>query len=256
MDYVDTTINLDYMRVSGEVLKNILVLIEEYIVPGNSTKYLDTIVEEYILDHKCTPSFKGYKRYDGYGDFPTASCISINEEVVHAIPSVTKIIKEDDLVTVDVGVCYTIFNKEHHTDAARTFFAGEKEPKILELTDKCLSEAIKIIRPNKTTVSDVGEVVQRIAETNGYNISAQLGGHGIGQKVHLPPFIPSYKLNEPGALLVPGMYIAIEPILFEGSSTLTIDEDGWTVRTLDRRLSAHFEDTMFISKEGTVVLTR
>jgi methionyl aminopeptidase len=233
------------MRVSGFILYSTLRYSKSLIAPGMSAHVLDKKIENYIVSNGAIPAFKGYN------GFPAASCISINDEVVHGIPYKDKILKDGDLVTVDIGVDY----EGNITDAARTFIVGESPyVDLVSTTRRALKEATKAAKPNNTT-GDIGFYTQRIAEMAGYKVPTNLGGHGVGASLHMPPFVPNYGSRGTGEKLFAGMYIAIEPMLFAGPSNVIVCEDSWTIKSETGVISAHFENTVYISNEGPVVLT-
>lgn len=216
------------------------------IRPGITTAELDSAIEDLIRARGATPSFKGY-----YG-YPASSCISVNEEVVHGIPG-DRVLREGDIVGVDIGA----YRDTYHGDGARTFAVGEVSEEALRLmtvTEECLKRAIEKAKPGNR-VGDISSAVQRHAEESGYGVVRQLVGHGIGHALHEDPQVPNYVGGNAGPLLRPGMVIAIEPMLNQGTYEVYTLSDEWTVVTRDHRLSAHFEHTVAITENGPVVLT-
>jgi len=214
--------------------------------PGVTTAEIDRAIEDLILSRGAQPSFKGY-----YG-YPASTCISINEVVVHGIPS-EQVLKEGDIVGIDIGAYLDMY----HGDGARTFAVGEVSDEALRLmtvTRECLSRAIEKARPGNR-VGDISGAVQRHAEENGFGVVRQLVGHGIGHALHEDPQVPNYVGGSPGPLLRPGLVIAIEPMINIGTHEVYTLPDEWTVVTRDHKLSAHFEHTVAITENGPIILT-
>lgn len=237
---------LEDMVFSGSILKDALLLAQSLVVPGITTKKIDKEVSGFIGSRGAVPSFLGY---DG---FPAACCISVNEEVVHAIPSSRKL-KSGDIVSVDCGV---IANGAH-TDACRTFSVGdisEEARALLNTTLEALDAGIRAsIVGNR--IGNISNEIQRISELAGYSVSRQFIGHSIGYKLHLPPWIPSYGSKKAGAYLKTGMCLAIEPIVFINGWHV-IEKSQWEIVSEDGCLSAHFEDTVVVTEGGPIVVTR
>jgi methionyl aminopeptidase len=216
------------------------------IRPGIETVEIDRAVEALIRSRGATPSFKGY-----YG-YPASTCISINEQVVHGIPGKQQL-REGDIVGVDIGAYLNHF----HGDGARTFAVGaasKEAEKLMRVTRECLEMGIEQAKAGNR-VGDIGAAVQRHAESNGYGVVRSLCGHGIGNALHEDPQVPNYGQPGTGAKLRPGMVIAIEPMINEGTHEVYTLDDEWTVVTSDHSLSAHYEHTVAITEEGPVVLT-
>ena len=233
----------DACRISAEALR----AAGEAVKPGISTYEIDTIVREYIEKQGATPSFLGY------GGFPASACISVNSVVIHGIPAKTAILKEGDIVSVDVGACYRGFNG----DNAYTFPCGkisENAQRLLETTKESLYEGIKQAQV-LNRVGDIGSAVQEYVEARSYSVVRNYTGHGVGAKLHEDPSVPNYGTRGRGLKLLPEMTIAIEPMVNEGTHHTRVLGDKWTVVTLDGRLSAHFEHTVAITPDGPRILT-
>lgn len=239
---------LDTMARAGRVVAGALALVRARGVPGISTWELDRLAEEFIRSHSgATPSFKGL-----YG-FPATLCTSINEEVVHGIPSKQRVLKSGDIVSVDVGVCIGGL----HADSAVTVPVGDVAPEVralLEATQQALAAGIGAARSGNQ-VGDIGHAVQQVAEAAGYSVVRELVGHGIGTQFHEEPQIPNFGRPQTGARLMPGMTIAIEPMVNTGAPEVRTLADRWTVVTVDGSRSAHFEHTVAVTQDGARILT-
>lgn len=236
------------MKKPNRLVGEILQMIENYIQPGAHTAALDKIIEAYILDHGAIPSFKGYHGY------PFASCVSVNEVVVHGIPDTQKRLQEGDIVSIDVGVYLDGF----HGDAARTFAVGKISDEALHLvsvTRGALEAGIKAIE-KMDRLGDVSYAIQTHVESQGFAVIREYVGHGIGRELHESPQIPNYGPSGRGIRLRRGMTLAIEPMVSAGDWRTEVLEDGFTAVTMDRSLSAHFEDTVAITDNGLEILTR
>ncbi len=224
-----------------------LDLIGKAVEPGVTTAELDRIAEKYILSQGAKPNFKGL-----YG-FPATACISINNEVIHGIPSKSRILKAGDIVSVDLGAKIGGYNG----DNAATFACGDISPeakRLISTTKESLYEGIKMARAGGR-VGDIGAAVQGYVEARGYSVVRDYVGHGVGTSLHESPEIPNFGVSGRGVRLVPGMTIAIEPMINEGSSGVKVMPDGWTVLTSDGSLSAHFEHTVAITANGPQIMT-
>ena len=237
---------IEQIRRSGQVLGKAHAEVAKLIGPGITTAALDKVAEEYIKDFGGTPSFKGYN------GFPASLCISVNDKVVHGIPNAYAL-KEGDIVSIDCGV----FLNGFHSDSAYTYAVGTipaKTQKLLEVTKEALLLAIRSIVPG-SRLGDVGYTVQSHAERHGFSIVRELVGHGLGRSLHESPEVPNYGKRGQGAKLDEGLVIAIEPMVNEGSRNIVQERDGWTIRTADRKPSAHFEHTVAIVEGKADVLT-
>lgn len=216
------------------------------IAPGVRTSEIDQAVENYIRSKGALPSFKGY-----YG-YPASTCISVNEQVVHGIPG-DRVLQPGDIVGIDIGA----FLDGYHGDGARTFAVGDVSPeahRLMQVTRECLEKAIEKAVPGNR-VGDISAAVQQHAEANGYGVVRQLVGHGIGRALHEEPQVPNFGNPGHGPKLRPGMVLAIEPMVNQGTHEVYTLADEWTVVTQDHGLSAHFEHTVAITEQGPMVLT-
>jgi methionyl aminopeptidase len=240
---------IEAMAHAGRIVAETLALMHRSTRPGVSTEQLDDIAEEFIRSHPgATPSFKGL-----YG-FPKTLCTSINEEIVHGIPSPRRVLREGNIVSVDVGVHFDGL----HADSATTIPVGEISPeaqRLLSVTRQCLAAGIAEARPGQH-VGDIGHAVQQVAEAAGFGVVRELVGHGIGTSFHEEPQVPNYGSPRRGPRLAEGMTIAIEPMITMGEPTTRTLPDKWTVVTADGTLAAHFEHTVAITKDGPRILTQ
>lgn len=238
---------IELMRVAGKIVALTHQLLEQQIKPGMTTFELDRIAENFIKSQNAIPSFKGYNGY------PASICVSINDEVVHGIPSKTRKILEGDIVSIDIGAIY----KGYHGDAARTHAIGEvsiEASKLIEITKESFYEGVKLVKPGNH-LHQISEAIQKYVEKNGCSVVRDLVGHGIGKNMHEEPQIPNYKPVGRGPKLHCGMVLAIEPMVNSGRYEVRVLEDDWTVVTLDHSLSAHYEHTVLITEEGYELLT-
>ena len=240
---------IETMAAAGRIVADTLALVGRQVRDGMSTEQLDRIAEEFIRSHPgAKPSFKGLY------DFPATLCTSINNEVVHGIPSARRVLREGDLVSVDVGVWLDGL----HADSAATFPVGRVSPeaeRLMQVTQDALAAGIAQARAGNH-VGDIGHAVQVIAEKAGYSVVRELVGHGIGSSFHEEPQVPNYGKPKRGPRLALGMTIAIEPMLNAGGPEIRTLDDKWTVVTEDGSLSAHFEHTVAIAEKDARVLTR
>jgi methionyl aminopeptidase len=240
---------IEAMAHAGHIVAQVLELMAASARPGTTTARMDDLAEEFIRSHKgCTPSFKGL-----YG-FPRTLCTSINEEIVHGIPSPRRVLREGNVVSVDVGVQY----QGLHADSATTLPVGEISPeadRLLRVTRQCLAAGIEQARIGNH-VGDIGHAVQQVAEAAGFGVVRELVGHGIGTAFHEEPQVPNHGTPRRGPRLLEGMTIAIEPMITAGHYATRTLPDKWTVVTADGSLSAHFEHTVHISAEGPRILTQ
>ncbi len=238
---------IDIMRESGKVTSYILSELLGFIKPGISTKDIDTFVEDIILNNNMIPSFKGYNGY------PASACVSVNEEVVHGIPSSKRILHEGDIVSVDVGSTY----KGYVSDAARTYPVGRISAEAQELinsTEASFFEGLKFCKVGNR-LSDISAAIQRKAESDGFSVVRDFVGHGIGRAMHEEPQIPNYGKPGRGPRLASGMVFAIEPMINQGGYEVEVLENNWTVVTIDKKLSAHYENTVVITDGEPELLT-
>ncbi len=233
------------LREGGKKLASVLYQVAEMAKPGVATVELDKMAERLIREAGGEPSFKNYKTAEDKIPYPASLCVSINDEVVHGIPGSRKI-KDNDIVSLDLGMKY----KNLYTDMAIT--VGDK--KIVEITKRCLAEAIKIIKDG-AHIGDIGFFVQACAEKNGFSVVRQLVGHGVGHRPHEEPEIPNFGSRGTGEILKAGMVLALEPMITAGNPEVILSDDNWTWKTRDGSLAAHFEHTIVITKNGAEILT-
>ena len=246
MIYLKTNEEIELLRENNILVSKALAEVAKHIKPGVTTKELDRIAEDFIRSHGAIPSFLGYEGY------PASACISVNEQVVHGIPS-DYVIKEGDIVSVDLGT----FMKGFNGDSAYTFAVGEISDdvrRLLEVTKEALYKGTAQAKAGNR-VGDISAAVQEYAESFGFGVVRELEGHGLGRKMHEAPGIPNYGLRGRGPLLKEAMVICIEPMITMGNRAIVFERDGWTVRTRDRKPAAHFEFAVAIRKDGPDVLT-
>lgn len=245
--YLKSAHEIGLMRRAGALVADTLRHLRDRIRPGVTTGELDRAAEEYIRSHNGIPSFKGYH------GFPASACISVNEQVVHGIPGPRRL-REGDIVSIDVGAIV----EGYHGDAAVTLPVGrigEEAHRLLYHTYRSLQEGIAQAVPGNR-VGDISHAVQRYVESHGYSVVRELVGHGIGREMHEEPQVPNYGPPGRGPLLVPGMTLAIEPMINQGGADVEVAADQWTVSTCDGSLSAHFEHTVAIGEDGPIILTQ
>ena len=243
------------IRKSGQMLAEVLRKIEDMLAPGVTGKQIDAMAQATLKKMGSKPAFLGVSAGPGIPDFPAAVCISVNDAVVHGIPTDTPF-KEGDIVGFDFGVLYGGMI----TDAARTFIVGgkarsAKEANMVKATLRSLDAGINVIK-NGIRTGDIGAAIQKVLNDNNLGIVRELVGHGVGHELHEAPEIPNYGFKGMGDLLKTGMTIAVEPMSTLGDWKVVVDPDGWTIRTRDGSLSAHFEDTLLITEDGVEILTR
>ena len=238
---------LKLMRLAGRITAEALVVARESIRPGMTTKELDNKIKRYIEKCGATPTFLGYN------GFPGSACISINDEVIHGIPSDKIIIQDGDIVKVDVGARFRGYNG----DSARTFAVGKVSDEALRLisvTEQSFYEAMKVAKPGYR-IGDIGHAVESFVISNGFGVVREYTGHGVGAELHEEPSIPNHGKAGRGARLYPGMTLAIEPMVNAGTEKVKVRRDGWTVVTADGKLSAHYENSIAITESDPVILT-
>ncbi|MCL2538779.1 MAG: type I methionyl aminopeptidase [Oscillospiraceae bacterium] len=246
MVIIKTADDLRKMKAAGEISVGALKVAGDAVRAGVTTSYIDAKIHEYITGMGAVPSFLGYN------GFPASACISVNNEVIHGIPS-KRVIQEADIVSIDVGVLYEGF----HGDNAATFAVGEiskENEKLIEVTKECLFRAVEAAKKGNR-VGDISSAVQTCAEANGFSVIRDYVGHGVGRELHEKPEVPNFGSAGRGPRLVPGMTLAIEPMINAGERYIKILDNGWTVVTLDSRASAHFEMTVAITENETKILT-
>ena len=238
------------MRHAGLILVDVLDALEEALAPGVSTAELDAVADDIIARAGAVPSFKGY---GSNPPFPASICASINDEVVHGIPSPHRRVREGDMVSLDVGCIW----QGWHADCARTWFVGTPPPVVAELIDatrRGMEAGIAAAVPGNR-LGDVGAAIEAVANEHGYGIVRPFVGHGIGQAMHEDPQVPNYGRPGTGLRIESGMCFAIEPMFNLGGDEVALLDDGWTVVTADGGLSAHFENTLAVTEHGPEVLT-
>ena len=238
--------SFDYMKKSGKLASKCLDFIEPYILEGNTTEYLDKLIYDFVLSNDCTPATLNYRGY------PASSCISLNNVICHGIPSKKKL-KVGDILNIDV----TLIHNGWHGDTSRMYKVGKISRKaeiLLSITNECLMEAIKILKPGIHT-GDIGARIQEIAEGNRFSVVEDLCGHGIGKIFHDHPNILHFGKKGHGYELKEGMIFTIEPMINAGSKDIRLLSDGWTIVTRDKELSAQCEHTVGITKDGCEIFT-
>ena len=238
---------IELMDRAGTVVALVHKRLKEEIKPGMTTKHIDQICEEVIRENGCTPSFKGL-----YG-FPGSVCTSVNEVLVHGIPG-SQILKNGDIISVDVGACY----KGYHGDSAWTFLVGDVDEKTRDLcrvTEEALYRGLEQVRPGNR-IGDISWAIQSYVEAHGYSCPIEYTGHGIGKSVHEDPYVPNVGKPHTGPILKRGMCIAIEPMVFMGKPHCHTLDDDWGVVSNDHSLSAHYEHTIAITADGYKILTK
>ena len=248
MIVLKTSRELAIMREAGRISAMALKVAGEAVELGVSTWEIDRVARKYIESQGAVPSFLGY------GGFPASACISVNNVVIHGIPSKRQIIKAGDIVSIDIGAMFEGFNG----DNAYTFACGEisaEAQRLLDATRESLYEGIKQATAGNR-LGDIGSAVQRYVEARGYSVVRDFVGHGVGAKLHEDPSVPNYGTPGRGVRLLPGMTIAIEPMVNQGRHEVQVQKDGWTTVTRDGKLSAHFEHTVAITPDGPVILTK
>jgi methionyl aminopeptidase len=239
---------VDRIRAAGRIVAGTIDRVLSKVRPGVTTAFLDSVAEEYILERGATPSFKGYR------GFPASICTSLNDEIVHGIPSDKRVLKEGDLLSLDFGAIWEGF----HADSAVTVFVGDppssEAEKLVRVTEEALEAGIAQIRPGGR-LSDISHAVQQVVEGAGFSVVREYVGHGVGRNLHEDPQIPNYGPPGRGPEMRPGLVIAVEPMVNVGDWPTRVLADDWTVVTEDGSLSAHFEHTIAVTEDGHEVLT-
>ncbi len=247
MIILKTKREIDVMKKAGKISARALKLAGSMVEPGVTTSQIDEAVRKYIKSQGAAPSFLNYNGY------PKSCCISVNDQVIHGIPSEKCVLKNGDIVSVDVGACF----EGYHGDNAYTFACGDisrEAQELLNATEESLAEAIKIAKVG-ARLGDIGDAVEGYVKKRGYSVVRDFVGHGVGASLHEDPSVPNFGKPGHGARLREGMTIAIEPMVNAGSSDVKVLEDGWTTITVDGKLSAHFENTIAITSSGAIILT-
>ncbi len=254
MIFLKSRQEIETMRTANRIVSEILVELREKVIAGISTGDIDRMAAEQIRKKGVKSAFKGYQIRQGVPPFPATNCISLNDEVVHGIPSSQRLIKEGDIVSLDFGVIY----KDFYGDAALTFSLGAKDEKILNLiktTADALECGIRQVQVGQR-LGDVSAAVQERVEQAGFSVVREFVGHGVGRRLHEDPPVPNYGMRERGVRLREGMVIAIEPMVNIGGPEVMMKSDGWTAVTKDGSLSAHFEHSVAVTERGPEVLSR
>ena len=244
---IKTEEDIKLMRKAAKINVGALDLVGEKIHAGMSTEEIDQLVYDYTVQHGGIPACLGYE------GFPKSCCTSINDEICHGIPDEKRILKEGDIINVD---CTTIY-RGHYADSSRMFCIGEVSPeakKLVDVTKECLEAGVKAVRP-WGHIGDIGAACQEVAHKNGYSVVVDFCGHGVGNDFHEDPYVHHVGSKGRGMVIAPGMCFTIEPMLNEGTSLLTIDDNGWTSRTVDGKLSAQWEYTLYVSDKGVEIIS-
>jgi methionyl aminopeptidase len=251
---IKTKEDIAIMREGGKRHAYILKKVAEEVRPGITARYLDEVAQKLIHEGGDKPAFLDYKPYGASRPYPASLCVSVNDEIVHGIPNEEeKILKEGDIVSLDLG----LIHKNLITDMAITVPVGkidDEKAKLLKVTKEALLAGIKVAKGGNR-VGDIGSAIQKYAVANGYGLVTELSGHGVGYHVHEDPYVPNYGEAGKGVILKPGMVIAIEPMFNLGTKDIVLDKDGYTYRTKDGKVSAHFEHTILITKGDAEILT-
>lgn len=238
---------IELLRIAGQIVGDTHNYLKQFIKPGITTKELDKLAYDYIISRDATPSFLNYEGY------PASICTSVNEEVVHGIPS-DRVLQEGDIISIDIGACY----KGYHGDSAWSYPVGnisEEKKYLLEHTEKSLYEGLNVIKPGMK-IGDIGYAVEQYALKHKLGVVKELVGHGVGKHLHESPDVPNYGKKNTGMTLRKGMVIAVEPMLNLGTADIYILDDDWTIITADDKPSAHFEHTIVVTKDGYEILTK
>lgn len=238
---------IELLKIAGQIVGDTHNYLKQFIKPGITTKELDKLAYDYIISRDATPSFLNYEGY------PASICTSVNEEVVHGIPS-DRVLQEGDIISIDIGACY----KGYHGDSAWSYPVGnisEEKKYLLEHTEKSLYEGLNIIKPG-VKIGDIGYAIEQYALKHKLGVVKELVGHGVGKHLHESPDVPNYGKKNTGMTLRKGMVIAVEPMLNLGTADIYILDDDWTIITADDKPSAHFEHTIVVTKDGYEILTK
>ena len=247
MIFLKSDEEIELLRISNQIVAKTLAELAKIIAPGVSTMQLDKIADEFIRDHGAVPNFLNY------GGYPNSICASVNEQVVHGIPSDKVFLEDGDIISVDCGALINGF----HGDSAYTFCVGDVKSEVKDLlrtTKESLYKGIEQAEEGRR-LGDIGNAIQRHCEDRGYSVVREMIGHGVGRKLHEAPEVPNYGRKGNGIMLKSGMTIAIEPMINLGSRHLVFEKDGWTTRTLDRKPSAHFEHSVAIRRGKADILS-
>lgn len=246
---------IEILREGGRRLAEIMKAISQRVAPGISSVELNDLAEKMAIDGEDKPAFLNYKPYGALRPYPASLCVSVNNEIVHGIPNEgDKILKEGDIVSLDMG----LIHKGLITDMAITVPVGKIDDSAQKLIDVCKESLMKGIEAanGANTIGDIGFAIEKYVRPFGYGIVRELAGHGVGYKVHEQPYVPNFGRRGAGEKLKPGMVLAIEPMLNEGTREIILDKDDYTYRTKDGKRSAHFEHTILITKKAPEILTK
>lgn len=252
MSKLKTTEEIELLRESGRRLSHVLHEVAKAVRPGVTTRELDAIAERLIREGGDVPPFKDYTPYGARKPYPASLCVSVNDEIVHGIPG-DRVLEEGDIVGIDLGLSH----QGLITDMAMTVPVGAVSSAaegLMADTERALMEGINVIRPGGR-IGDIGAAIERIAHRHHYGIIRELGGHGVGHKVHEEPFVPNYGHKGTGPILKPGMVLALEPMFTLGREPIRLMPDGYTIITEDGSLAAHFEHTIVVTDDGAEILT-
>jgi len=251
---IKTSEEIEILREGGKRLAFVLHKVKEKVVPGISTLELDQYAEKLIKEMGDYPAFLNYRPEGTEKPYPASLCISVNDEVVHGIPRKDRILKEGDIVSLDLGLRH----RGLFTDMAMTVPVGEVSPaslKLIKITQEALQVGIETARVGNK-IGDISHAIENFVRPHRYGIVEVLAGHGVGRAIHEDPFIPNFGKKGTGAKLISGMVIALEPMLNNGTKNVTLDKDGYTFRTADGKKSAHFEHTILITERDPEILTK
>jgi methionyl aminopeptidase len=254
MIFLKSRQEIEIMRTANRIVSEILVELREQVKPGISTGEIDRISAELIRKKGARSAFKGYQIRSGVPPFPATICVSLNNEVVHGIPSPQRIIREGDVVSLDFGVIY----KDFYGDAAVTFLLGEAEERVhrlIQTTTTALEDGIEQAKVGNR-LGDISAAIQKRVEQEGFSVVREFVGHGVGRRLHEDPPVPNYGVRDRGVRLREGMVLAIEPMVNLGDPDVMMKSDGWTAVTKDGSISAHFEHSVAITEQGPEVLSR
>ena len=239
---------IELLRQAGKIVAMTHDYLRPFVKPGISTKKLDEMAEKFIRDQGAIPSFKGY------GGFPGSICASINDVLVHGIPNEKHILKEGDIISIDIGANY----KGYHGDSAWTYAVGEvseEAKELMKVTEESLYKGLEQVKPGNR-ISDISNAIQTFVEAHGYGVPRDYTGHGVGSNLHEDPIIPNYGIAGRGPKIVSGMVMAIEPMVTLGDYHTRTLLDDWTVKTIDGKITAHYEHTIVVTDEGYEILTK
>lgn len=246
--HIKTDAEIEYMKEAGLILGKVFDVLKDHIRSGISTKELDALAYRYIQSEGCKPTFLGY------GGFPGSICASVNDTIIHGIPSKEIVLKEGDIISIDMGL---VTKHGFQADACRTYGVGKISPeaeRLIQCTEQAFYDCYKMIKPG-IHVTDISAVIEQTATSHGYSLIEDFGGHGIGRQMHEDPMIPNLGKAGHGPVLKKNMCICVEPMVMEGSNDYIILDDGWTVKSKDHKLTCHYENTLVITETGCEITT-